>query len=71
MNHIHPNKLRQSKWTAVQPHNKEKHFMITAVRCDAAGNPKICVLEAVHSHREMELDWHELKDDGQWQTGWR
>jgi len=33
MNRINPKKLQHSKWTAVQPRNKEKHFLVTAVRC--------------------------------------
>ena len=27
--HLNPKKLKHSKWTAVQPHNKEKHFIVT------------------------------------------
>jgi len=71
MNRINPKKLQHSKWTAVQPRNQEKHFLVTAVRCDAAGTPQTCILEAVHSQREIPLDWRELKDAGQWQMGWQ
>lgn len=71
MNRINPDKLRHSKWTAAQPRNKEKHFMVTAVRCDARGFPQTCVLEAVHSGREAEIDWRELKDAARWLSGWR
>lgn len=55
----------------MRPRDKEKHFLVTDVRCDAAGVPQTCILEAVYSHRETELDWRELKDAGQWQMGWR
>jgi tryptophan-rich hypothetical protein len=70
MHRIHPKKLQQSKWTTVAPRNREKHFLVTKVNCDAAGNPQTCVLEAVHSGREIELGWRELKDAAQWQIGW-
>ena len=30
-NPIHPKKLLLSKWTAVMPENKEKHFMVIKV----------------------------------------
>ena len=71
MNPVNPKKLLHSKWTAVQPTDKQKHFLVTEVRCDEAGTPQTCILEAVHSHRETELDWRALKDGDQWQTGWR
>jgi len=71
MNRINPRKLESSKWTAVQPRNKEKHFLVTAVHCDAAGVPQTCVLEAIHSHREAELDWRELENANEWRAGWR
>jgi tryptophan-rich hypothetical protein len=71
MNRINPKKLHHSKWTAVQPRDKEKHFLVTDVRCDAAGHPQTCILEAVHSHREIELPWRELKDVESWRAGWQ
>lgn len=71
MNRINPRKLQQSKWTAVTPRDREKHFLVTRVICDAAGVPQRCILEAVHSKREQELDWHELQDAAQWRFGWQ
>ena len=71
MNPVNPKKLRQSKWTAVEPRDKEKHFLVTEVRVDDSGLPATCVLEAVHSHRELELDWRELKDPKHWLIGWQ
>ena len=70
MNRINPRKLELSKWTAVRPRDREKHFLVTAVHCDSAGVPRRCTLEAVHSRRETELDWRELKDDTEWRMGW-
>ncbi|MGI9331328.1 MAG: TIGR02450 family Trp-rich protein [Gammaproteobacteria bacterium] len=71
MNRINPKKLLQSKWTAVTPLNKEKHFLVTGVVCDEAGVARSCILEAVHSQRETELDWRELKNAEQWLMGWQ
>ena len=34
MNRINPKKLFRSKWTAVSPMKKEKHFMVTEVEFD-------------------------------------
>lgn len=44
--------------------------MSLALCCDAGGVPQTCILEAVHSHREIELDWRELKNSERWQIGW-
>jgi len=71
MNPITPKNLLQSKWTAVTPRNKEKHFLVTEVRFDEEAVPQTCIIEAVHSRREIELDWRELRDATQWLMGWR
>jgi len=71
MNPVNPKKLLHSKWTAVNPQRREKHFIVTEVRADQAGNPQTCILEAVHSKREIQTPWRELKNDQQWQSGWR
>ena len=34
MNKINPAKLLNSKWTAVKPTNKEKHFLVTEIEFD-------------------------------------
>ena len=70
MNRVSPKKLLHSKWTAVQPVNKEKHFLVTEVHEDDAGNPQTVTLEAVHSKRERELGWRDLRDTAQWRIGW-
>jgi tryptophan-rich hypothetical protein len=71
VNKLSPKKLLHSKWTAVQPRNKEKHFLVTAVHCDEEDYPQTVTLEAVHSQRETEFDWRELKDSGGWKVGWQ
>lgn len=69
-NAINPHKLLQSKWTAVNPVNKEKHFIVTRVFCDEHDHPQRCILEAVLTGRKQELHWRELKDSERWLFGW-
>lgn len=71
MNKLNPAKLANSKWTAVKPLNREKHFLVTAVEFDEEGVVLSCTLEAILSRRELAIDWRELKDDGIWLQGWK
>ncbi|MFK7885279.1 MAG: TIGR02450 family Trp-rich protein [Gammaproteobacteria bacterium] len=70
MNQVSPKKLLHSKWTAVTPVRREKHFMVTAILDDESGQPVSCCLEAVHSGKERTLPWRELKDATLWRQGW-
>ncbi len=70
MTRLSPKKLLHTKWTAVQPVRKEKHFLVTDVQEDAAGNPQTVTLQAVYSKRERAVVWRELRDVSQWQQGW-
>ena len=71
MNQINPNKLLLSKWTAVKPKKKERHFMVT--KLIYAENEDIigCELEAVISNNLYEIDWKDLKDSSCWLIGWK
>ncbi len=71
MHQINPKKLLHSKWTAVSPVNKEKHFMVTELKFDEEGNVIHCLLEAVLTNREMSIDWQELKNTANWRQGWK
>ncbi|HCG6615168.1 TPA: TIGR02450 family Trp-rich protein [Vibrio parahaemolyticus] len=71
MNKIHPKKLLLSKWTATSPKNKEKHFVVTEMELDEDGNVVKCVIEAVMSKREQEMNWQDLKDPELWRQGWK
>ena len=71
MNKVNSKKLRNSKWTALKPMNKEKHFLITEVEYDEEGNVIECVLEAVMTKREQAIDWRDLSDDTVWAQGWK
>ena len=68
---INPEKLINSKWTAVVPADKEKHFLVTELVRDDQGLPVACILEAVYTRRESTLDWHELQDPARWLQGWK
>lgn len=70
MNSINPKKLLNSKWTAVNPRNKEKHFIITEMDYDEFGLVISCIIEAVISKREVSIEWRELKDQDCWKQGW-
>lgn len=71
MNRINLKKLLNSKWTAVKPQNKEKHFMITEVEFDEEGEVIHCLIEAVMTKNERAIDWQDLKDNSQWLQGWK
>ncbi|NVK10774.1 MAG: TIGR02450 family Trp-rich protein [Gammaproteobacteria bacterium] len=71
MTRIHPKKLLNSKWTAVKPKNKEKHFMITAVEFDEEGSVVECIIEAVLSKNEYNIEWRELNHADCWKQGWK
>ena len=70
MNRITRHKLHLSKWTAVHPTHRERHFIVIQVLDNEEGEPKV-VLEAVHSKRVQHMVWTELKNDTVWQMGWR
>lgn len=71
MNPIHPNKLALSKWTARQPLNREKHFLVSKVSRDEQGKITDCELEAVISKKIYHIDWRQLKDSDSWLQGWQ
>ena len=69
---LSPKKLLLSKWTAVAPQHKEKHFVVTRViEPDVPGTPVEQVeLQAVHSGRSLTLPWRDLTDSTRWHQGW-
>jgi len=67
---LNAEKLLLSKWTAVAPRHKEKHFLVTQLLRDEAGQVVGCLLEAVLSKNAYLLDWRTLKDSAQWLQGW-
>lgn len=71
MNKINPKKLLNSKWTAVKPINREKHFLVTELEFGENGEVIYCLIEAVISNRSEEIEWNELKQKDQWLQGWQ
>ena len=71
-NPLSPKKLLLTKWTAVTPRNREKHFVV--VRVIEPEPPSIRIeqveLQAVHSKQVYLLHWRELTDASLWRQGW-
>ncbi|KTT33177.1 TIGR02450 family Trp-rich protein [Pseudomonas rhizoryzae] len=70
---INPSKLLHSKWTAVQPRERQRHFIVTRVYTPEVESEPISRidLQAVLTRRTWTLDWHELLDAECWLQGWQ
>lgn len=68
---LNPRKLLLSKWTAVQPRQREKHFLVTELIRDEHGQVLEVELQAVLSRRSQQIDWRELQDGARWRMGWQ
>ena len=73
MRHLNPKKLLLSKWTAVTPGKKEKHFIVTKVIAPElpAMQIEFVELEAVYTLRSFTLHWRELTNVSRWLQGWQ
>lgn len=72
MNRINPKKLVNSKWSAVLPVDRQKHFVVAKVTFDEDGQQVLeCVIEAVLTRQRQVIDWCELQDASRWSFGWR
>jgi tryptophan-rich hypothetical protein len=73
MRRLNPKKLLLSKWTAVNPVNKEKHFLVRGLVKPESDQLAIeqFELEAVHSGRIQIIHWRDLQDEGLWLQGWK
>lgn len=71
-NPLSPKKLLLSKWTAVAPVDREKHFVVTRVVEPVPPEARIewVEIEAVHSGRASTLHWRDLTDGTRWRQGW-
>ena len=69
--HLNPGKLLLSKWTARQPRNREKHFLVTELYRDDEGTVLQVELQAVLTRRSERLDWRLLQDTQHWRMGWQ
>lgn len=70
MNKFNPKKLLNSKWTAVTPVNKARHFIVTELQQNETGKVVFCVLEAVMNQTIFELSPADLKERSTWIQGW-
>ena len=73
MNPISPNKLLLSKWTAVNPIAKQKHFLVSKViQPEDLSQPiELVEIEAVYSKKTKKIPWKELWDSDLWIQGWK
>ena len=75
MNVIQPKKLLLTKWTAVQPIAKNKHFLVSKiVKPESSDSPDMAIewieLEAVFSKSITRMRWQKLRDSAMWKRGW-
>jgi tryptophan-rich hypothetical protein len=72
MNSLNPKKLLLSKWTAVTPVAKQKHFLVVRVISpELPGDPIQWVeIEAAFSKATQIIPWRDLQNDAVWRQGW-
>jgi tryptophan-rich hypothetical protein len=72
MNAVHPKKLLLTKWTAVLPLARDKHFLVARVILPEPPVTRIdeVEIEAVHSRTSRRIPWRELRDESLWRQGW-
>jgi tryptophan-rich hypothetical protein len=72
MNRISPKKLLLSKWTAVKPVRKDKHFLVAKVIQPEVPEEVVrwIEIEAVYSKEVHRIDWHDLRNQEEWRQGW-
>jgi len=72
MNPLNPKKLLLSKWTAVTPVAKQKHFLVSRViQPEPPTDPiEFVEIEAVFSKAVKVIAWRELQDESVWRQGW-
>jgi tryptophan-rich hypothetical protein len=72
VNPLHPKKLLSTKWTAVNPVSRNKHFLVSKVITPELPEAAIkwVELEAVYSKAVTRIDWRELRDETLWRQGW-
>jgi tryptophan-rich hypothetical protein len=69
---LHPKKLLLSKWTAVKPLARQKHFLVSkVVEPEPPEAPVEWVdIEAVYSRKVRRIRWRDLLDETLWRQGW-
>ena len=72
MNPLNPKKLRLTKWTAVTPIAKQKHFLVSRViQPEVETDPvELVEIESVFSKATQIIQWRDLQNDEVWRQGW-
>lgn len=72
MNPLNPKKLLLSKWTAVRPVAKQKHFLVSrVVQPTEPSDPiELVEIEAVFSKASQIIPWRDLQNEDVWLQGW-
>jgi tryptophan-rich hypothetical protein len=72
MNPLNPKKLLLTKWTAVKPIAKEKHFLVSRVIKPELETDSVefVEIESVFSKATQIIQWRALQNDEVWRQGW-
>jgi tryptophan-rich hypothetical protein len=72
MNPLNPKKLLLTKWTAVTPLAKQKHFLVSRViKPELPTEPiELVEIESVFSQATRVIPWRDLQNEGVWRQGW-
>ena len=72
MTALHPKKLLLSKWTAVKPVARQKHFLVVKVLEPEPPEAPVewVEIESVYSGKVQRIRWRALLDDAVWRQGW-
>ena len=72
MNPLNPKKLRLTKWTAVKPIDKQKHFLVSRVIQPELETDSVefVEIESVFSKATQIIQWRALQNDEVWRQGW-
>jgi tryptophan-rich hypothetical protein len=72
MNPLNPTKLHLTKWTAVKPVAKQKHFLVSKVIKPELPNEPVefVEIESVFSKASQVIPWRDLQNDEVWRQGW-
>ncbi len=73
LNPLSSKKLLLSKWTAVHPTHKEKHFLVSKVILPELPDAPIefVELEAVINGKTRQIAWRDLSNSEVWLQGWK
>ena len=73
MIHLNPKKLLLSKWTAVKPVAKQKHFLVSKIIAPEMPDQPIefVEIEAIYTKKTRQIAWRELADTDMWIQGWK